>query len=176
MEESASQEWIDAAIEQYEGPLLRYAQHFVFDLESARDIVQDTFLKLCKQSETETENEMRPKLAKWLFTVCRNRAIDVCRKESRMKVAPEEQIRDQLHAKADDESTSPTVAIEKVEAAEGLLQQVASLPDRHQEVLRLKFHGGLSYREIAEVTGLTSSHVGVILHTAISKLRQRMVP
>ena len=171
MEDLATQEWIDAAIEQYEGPLLRYAQHFVFDLETARDVVQDTFLKLCRQSE----NEMRPKLAKWLFTVCRNRAIDVCRKESRMKVAPEDQIRDQLHDRADD-SNSPAVALEKVEAAEGLLRQVASLPDKQQEVLRLKFHGGLSYREIAEVTGLTSSHVGVILHTAITKLRKRMVP
>ena len=164
MEESASQAWIDAAIEQYEGPLLRYAQHFVFDLESARDVVQDTFLKLCKQSES----EMRPKLAKWLYTVCRNRAIDVCRKESRMKVAPEEQLDNQLLTQAVD-SISPTVGLEKVETAEGLFQQVSRLPDQQQEVLRLKFHGGLTYKEIAEVTGLSSSHVGVILHTAISR-------
>ena len=170
MEDSVSQAWIDAAIEQYESSLLRYAQHFVFDLETARDVVQDTFLKLCKQNE----NEMRPKLAKWLFTVCRNRAIDVCRKESRMKVSPEDLIRDQLQTQADD-SSSPIGALEKFETVEGLLQQVSRLPDKHQEVLRLKFHGGLSYREIADVTGLTRSHVGVILHTAISKLRQRMV-
>ena len=169
MKDSASQAWIDAAIEQYEGPLLRYAQHFVFDLELARDVVQDTFLKLCKQSES----EMRPKLAKWLFTVCRNRAIDVCRKESRMKVASEDQINEQLVSQADD-LTNPTVSLEKVETAESLLQQLSRLPDQQQEVLRLKFHGGLTYREIAGVTGLTSSHVGVILHTAISKLRQRM--
>ena len=171
MEESASQAWIDAAIEQYEGPLLRYAQHFVFDLESARDVVQDTFMKLCKQSE----HEMRPKLAKWLYTVCRNRAIDVCRKESRMKVSSKEQIRDQL-ANQVDRFNGPTVAIEKVETAAGLLQHVSRLPDQQQEALRLKFHGGLTYREIADVMGVTSSHVGVILHTAISKLRQRMVP
>ncbi len=170
MEDSASQAWIDAAIEQYEGPLLRYAQHFVFDLETARDVVQDTFLKLCKQNE----DEMRPKLAKWLFTVCRNRAIDICRKESRMKVAPENQIRDQLLTQSD-ESNGPTVAIEKVEAAQGLLRHVSRLTAQQQEVLRLKFQGGLTYREIAEVTGLTSSHVGVILHTAISKLREKMV-
>ncbi len=171
MEDSASQAWIDAAIEQYEAPLLRYAQHFVFDLESARDVVQDTFMKLCKQSEM----EMRPKLAKWLYTVCRNRAIDVCRKESRMKVAPEEKINDQLASQVDD-SGGPAVAIERVETASGLLQHVSRLPDQQQEALRLKFHGGLSYREIAEVMELTSSHVGVLLHTAISKLRQRMVP
>jgi RNA polymerase sigma factor (sigma-70 family) len=49
------------------------------------------------------------------------------------------------------------------------------LPDRQQEVLRLKFNAGLSYKEIAEVTGLTSTNVGFILHTAIAKLRKRLV-
>ena len=170
MEDRSSQKWIDAAIEQYEGPLLRYAQHFVFDLETARDIVQDTFLKLCKQDES----AMRPKLAKWLFTVCRNRAIDVCRKEGRMKVASDDQMQELL-ARADD-ANSPTAAIEKVETVQGLLKQVSQLKTRQQEVLRLKFHGGLSYQEIAEVTGLTRSHVGVILHTAISALRQTVTP
>ena len=67
MEDRATPTWIDAAIEQYESPLLRYARLFVFDLESARDVVQDTFLKLCKQEE----DLIRPKLAQWLFTVCR---------------------------------------------------------------------------------------------------------
>jgi len=169
MQDRSSQVWIDAAIEQYEGPLLRYAQHFVFDLETARDIVQDTFLKLCKQDES----VMRPKLAKWLFTVCRNRAIDVCRKESRMKAATDQQLRDHMLARSD-ESDSPAAALENVETVQGLLQQVSQLKAQQQEVLRLKFHGGLSYREIAEVTGLTSSPVGVILHTAISALRQKV--
>jgi RNA polymerase sigma-70 factor (ECF subfamily) len=35
----------------------------------------------------------------------------------------------------------------------------------------LKFSGGLSYKEIAEVMELSVSHVGVILHTAIGRLR-----
>ena len=69
----------------------------------------------------------------------------------------------------------PCQAIEAAEAASGLLKQIATLPDRQQEVLRLKFHGGLSYKEIAEIMELTSTNVGFILHTAISKLRQQMV-
>ena len=47
----ASADWVRAAIELHEGALLRYAQHFVRDLESARDIVQDTFLQLCRQNQ-----------------------------------------------------------------------------------------------------------------------------
>jgi RNA polymerase sigma-70 factor (ECF subfamily) len=43
--------------------------------------VQDTFLKLW-QTDPDTVNG---RLAPWLYTVCRNRAVDVCRKERRMK-------------------------------------------------------------------------------------------
>ncbi len=170
MNEKAAEAWVRAAIEQYEDPLLRYALHFVHDLETARDVVQDTFMKLCQQSEI----ELRPKLAKWLYTVCRNRAIDICRKERRMKLLPEHEISDQLVQQTD--SNRPDMGLEEIESAVGLMEQVSRLSGQQQEVLRLKFSGELSYREIAEVTGLSRSHVGVILHTAISKLRQRMSP
>lgn len=161
-------DWVQAAIEQYESSLLRYANHFVHDLETARDVVQDTFLKLCRQPD----EDLRPRLAQWLFTVCRNRAIDICRKERRMKLAPDDQLATQLADTSGDDS--PSRALERSETAAGLVEQISSLPDRQQEVLRLKFHAGLSYREIAEVTGLTSTNVGFILHTAIGKLRQRL--
>ena len=166
----AAESWIKCAIEKHEGSLLRYAQHFVHDVETARDVVQDTFLQLCRNPN----EELKPRLAQWLFTVCRNRAIDVCRKERRMKLAPENQLDDHLSQQSD-VSTHPGLQLEKTEAADGLTNQIEKLPDRQQEVLRLKFHAGLSYKEIAEVTGLTSTNVGFILHTAISKLRQRLV-
>lgn len=173
--------WIKTAIEQHEDALLRYAQHFVFDIETARDVVQDTFLKLCRQSEKSEDGlkEIRQRLAPWLFTVCRNRAIDVGRKERRMKLASENQLDGQSGssnnlANQKIDLSEPSAAMERSESAAGLMRQVATLPDRQQEVLRLKFHAGLSYKEIAEVTGLTSSNVGFVLHTAISKLRQKM--
>lgn len=170
-DDSAAEGWIQCAIEAHEAALLRYAQHFVHDLETARDVVQDTFLQLCRQ----TNPDIRTRVAQWLFTVCRNRAIDICRKERRMKLAPEHQLADQLAGNSDSASMHPGAALEESEAAAGLLAQISKLPDRQQEVLRLKFHAGLSYKEIAVVTGLTSTNVGFILHTAISKLRQRLV-
>ena len=171
---TAPEDWIQSAIEEHEGSLLRYANHFVHDLETARDVVQDTFLQLCRNSN----EEIRSRLTQWLFTVCRNRAIDVCRKERRMKLAPENQLADQMNDQASGKGnpdTDPVARLEQTESAEGLMVQIKRLPDRQQEVLRLKFNAGLSYKEIAEVTGLTSSNVGFILHTAISKLRQRLV-
>ncbi len=168
MEEEQADPWISAAIEQYEDRLLRYACHFVHDLELARDIVQDTFVKLCR----EPNPEIRSRLGPWLFTVCRNRAIDVRRKEKRMKVASDFELDEGNLTGAP--STNPVVAAERTEAVAEVRRRVSKLSDQQQEVIRLKFHGGLKYREIAEVTGLSASHVGVILHAAIGKLKREM--
>jgi RNA polymerase sigma-70 factor (ECF subfamily) len=43
-----------------------------------------------------------------------------------------------------------------------------------QEVVLLKFQGGLSYREIAAITDRTVSHVGVILHEAVKEIRRSL--
>ena len=59
------------------------------------------------------------------------------------------------------------------EASEFLLRIVATLPPRQQEVLQLKFQNDLSYQEISEITKLSVSNVGVIIHNALKTLRQR---
>ena len=92
VEDPDQKTWIRNAIEEHESALVRYAQHFVGDLDRGRDVVQDTFLRLCRQPADKLENEIRPILVRWLFKVCRNRAIDVCRKENRMKLAPTDQL------------------------------------------------------------------------------------
>ena len=51
---------------------------------------------------------------------------------------------------------------------------LATLPPRTQEVLRLRFQEGLSYKEIAGVMQLTVSHVGVLIHNGLKSLRARL--
>ena len=53
-----------------------------------------------------------------------------------------------------------------------VLQLLEGLPRKQQEVVRLKFQHGLSYREIAVVTGHSQGNVGFLIHTAIKTLRQ----
>src|SRR4051812_47542733 len=71
----ARREWVLAALDQYEGRLLSYAQRLLGDPDQARDVVQFTFLRLCDQSPEEIDD----RLAQWLYTVCRNRALDLLR-------------------------------------------------------------------------------------------------
>ena len=61
-----------------------------------------------------------------------------------------------------------------VEDREQLNHLVEKLTPRQQEVLRLRLQAGLSYREIAKVTGLTIGNVGFHLHAAVRNLRDSL--
>ncbi|MFM8808493.1 MAG: RNA polymerase sigma factor, partial [Chthoniobacterales bacterium] len=63
---------ITEALNRYERILVSYAKEITGDLESARDAVQETFLRLSRQDVVALESRLRP----WLFLVCRNCAID----------------------------------------------------------------------------------------------------
>jgi RNA polymerase sigma-70 factor (ECF subfamily) len=158
-------DWIRCLLSAHEGSLLRYAARILGgDVERACDVVQDTFMKLCQKDP----EELRGHEAEWLFTVCRNRALDVRRKEIRMRTMGDETI------DAASRDPAPGEALEREESARQVLQAFAGLPDNQQEVLRLKFQGGLSYREISRVTSLSVTNVGFLIHTGLKSIRTRL--
>lgn len=158
-------EWMRSVLAEHEGPLLRYAARITGDLERARDVVQDTFLRLCR----ERPERLNSHLAQWLFTVCRNRALYVMRKDNRLTALSDADLA--TRASAD---PSPALAAERSDDTSDVLRALDGLPTNQQEVIRLKFQNGLSYREISHVTKLSESNVGFLIHTGIKTLRQRV--
>ena len=69
---------------------------------------------------------------------------------------------------------TPSAAAEQKDSMARVLQQLDRLPDNQQDVIRLKFQNELSYREISEITGLTVSNVGFLLHVGLKRLRELM--
>ena len=157
--------WIRNAIRDHQAALIRYAFSITRDVDRARDVVQDTFLQLCR----ERPSRIRGHLAEWLFTVCRNRAFDVRGKESRMTTLSEAATESLPGHQAD-----PAYLAEVSDSSRRILLLLKELPKNHQEVVRLKFQHELSYREISQITQLSVSNVGFILHTALKKIRRQM--
>jgi RNA polymerase sigma-70 factor (ECF subfamily) len=156
-------DWIGEALAERERPLTLYAAQLLGDRELARDVVQETFLRLCSQPRHLVED----RLAAWLYAVCRRLCLDVRRKERRM--SPDVQ-----PARRPDPGPGPSEVAEDRDRAAGLSAAVEGLPDRQRELVRLKFQHGLSYREIAGVMELTVSNVGVQIHEAMKTLRSAM--
>lgn len=149
-----------SAFERYEQPLIRYAMRIVHDRERARDIVQDTFLRMY-ESDVSADD---PRLGSWLFTVCRNRAIDVRRREGRLSSLEH----------------SPEVSVDARGEHDRAVNEVfdlvddLELPAKKATVLELRYRQGQSYRQIADATGMTVSHVGVVIHDCIRMLRKNL--
>ncbi len=164
--EVSPRELVEAAQSEFQGPLTGYAAGLLGgDWERARDVVQDTFIKLYRQDP----ELIRGKLKSWLYTVCRNRSIDVLRKENPMLTSAGEAFEN-----LNDGAPDPASAAESKERHEEVLRFLDRLPDNQREVIRLKFQGDLSYKEISEVTGLSVSNVGFLIHTGIKRMRTLM--
>lgn len=158
--------FVHNAVERHQAPLLRYATRLLGgDAEGARDVVQDTFVRLMAQPPEQIDGHV----VEWLFTVCRNRTLDVLRKDGRMKRFAEGQEERLIAA-----GPKPGRELERAETREAVRQLIDRLPPNQQEVIRLKFQNGFSYREISRITELSVTNVGFLIHTAVSRLRREM--
>lgn len=160
---------VQALVAAHQTELLCYARSLVRDEEEARDIVQETFLRLWKKPP-------RPDaLRAWLYQVCRSRAMDYWRRQKRRgNPLTQEDAATFCWERQPDAEPHPRETLEQKDAEGNLQAQLRFLSERQQELLRLKFQAGLSYKEIAETTGLSTGNVGFLLHTAVAALRQRL--
>lgn len=165
MQQPDFEAFIEQAVSDHESALTGYARTYLYDLERARDVVQDTFIRLCKQDP----EKVREHLKTWLFTVCRNRCLDVIRKDKR--VEPLDEVRWQKVAGTE---TAPDEQAEHDDALAEVMRQMDRLSKNQREVILLKFQQGMSYEEISEVTGLTSGNIGFLIHTGLKRLREMM--
>jgi RNA polymerase sigma-70 factor (ECF subfamily) len=160
-------EWLQSTFQRLERPLVAYAMRLLNgDVELARDCVQDTFLRLCRESQSHVEGHVDA----WLFKSCRNRAMDFHRKEARMTFHSDSQVLSAVASRADE----PPELISRRDEQMHLQQQIDRLPIREQEVLSLRLGQGLSYKQIADIMEMSTSHVGVLIHQAVTRLRSSM--
>ena len=113
--------FVRSAVEQFQAQLLRYATRLLGDPDRARDVVQDTFVRLLAQPRAAVDGH----LAEWLFTVCRNRTFDINRKESRMRRFDEGAVERVVAAEP-----RPGAGLEAEEAQLAVLRLIERLPPK----------------------------------------------
>lgn len=158
-------EWVQTALERFERPLLQYSLSIVQDLDRAKDIVQETFMRMHTQEQANIEGH----LSQWLFTVCRNCSLKSLKKEDRYIYVEHSEFEHRVV-----ENVTPLQEMARRETVERLMEHVKTLPRNQQEVVRLRFHGNHSYQEISDITRLSVGNVGFILNAAMRNLRGKM--
>jgi RNA polymerase sigma-70 factor, ECF subfamily len=145
-------------------PLLRYLVCLGLSADEAQDVVQDAFLSLHRHLASGGSQE---NIRSWLFRVTHNAARNRQNRYDRRFSAPLEAGLDS----ALDEATPEHVALEK-EKFRRLRDAIRLLTESERECLLLRA-GGLRYREIGEVLGLSTSTVGDTVDRAIRKLAEK---
>ena len=162
--------WIVSLVIHHESRLTRYAQRLTGDLESARDVVQHTFLKLCDETPESIED-----VRAWLYTVCHHRAIDVRRQAIRVvsldggvgRYNDEPTLPPSVYSREVD----PALSAELKDAAHILERVVDLLPESQRQVINL-WAEGFCYREISQITGRNEAYVRVLAHRGFQEMRR----
>ena len=157
--------WVSEALRWYEQPLVRYTMRITGNLETARDVVQDAFFKLCQEDRARLDGH----LAQWLYRVCRNRALDVGKKEWRMQELDQQTLEARVA-----QGPGPDVRAEVREECALVLEAISALPGPQQEAFRLKFEHGLTYREIGAVMDMPLSTVSYTIAQGLGTIRARL--
>jgi RNA polymerase sigma-70 factor (ECF subfamily) len=182
-------QWVLDALDQFEGKLLRYAQRLLGggdvlrSSDEARDVVQFVFLRLCDQSP----ESIGDRLAQWLYTVCRNRALDVLRSSGReqsnewvavgRKADPRRGCPDGEpglpfgHPQPPSREVDPAETAEQGELHDLLRLLIEVLPANQREAIDL-WADGFNYRQIASIIDCQEGHVRVLVHRGLKALRE----
>jgi RNA polymerase sigma-70 factor (ECF subfamily) len=161
---------MEAIMAEHETALLRYATRIVNSSATAQDVVQNVFIRLFQTWQENTRPSRH--LKGWLYRVTHNEAVDAVRRETRRRGLHERHA-EQQKAECPDgvHCGDPTVEQRRL-----VLENVRRLDEPEQQVLLLRLEEGLSYAEIAEITGRTEGNVGNILHHAVKKMTLWLTP
>lgn len=131
---------------------------------AAEDCMQDVMVTLWRKAHLYDPH--RASAATWIFTIARNRKIDIIRKTRRPE--PED-----LPWGPEPEPEQAD-ALAFAEDSRRLAEAVAQLPDKQRQLVERAFYGDLSHSEIADQTGLPLGTIKSRIRLAIGRLRKAM--
>lgn len=140
-----------------------YVASLLRDRAAAEDVTAQAFERAYRKRRSFRSS--RGSAEQWLFGIARNAALDELRRRQRQGAALTAEPVD-AQAPAAEDHAELALRREVVRAALG------DLDPRDRDLVALKFMGGLSNAEIAEVLGTSESNAGTRLHRTIAKLRE----
>jgi RNA polymerase sigma-70 factor (ECF subfamily) len=168
----------DQLVLRHKDRLFNLCYWFLGDYQEANDVAQETFIKVYRSL---TRFRLESTFFTWFYRIavntCRNR-LDSSEYRHRNKMVrldnpgPSDERRPSLEL--EDESRSPMMELERKERSMLIRRAIDSLPTDQKAVVTLRDIEGLSYDEIAEVTGLNLGTVKSRLARARLELRRSL--
>ena len=138
----------------------------VFDRDTAEDIFQETFIKVIKTLKRGVYNE-EGKFLPWVMRISHNLVIDFFRKNNRIPIFDNKDEFDIFQLIGDGNLTAEHKMIEE-QVVQDLQKLIIELPDDQKDVLTMRLYKDMSFKEIAESTGVS-------INTALGRMRYAII-
>ncbi len=159
----------------YYQKIYNYANEFVADYDIAREISQETFVKLWENKEALNDNT---NISAYLYTIARNISLNFL-KQKTMQLKHKENIKDlqlinQLNYLVLKDEISEKIIYKELEDKINL--SIDKLPEKCKEVFRLSRMNGLKHKEIAKILNIAVKTVENHIKEALKKIRKDIEP
>ena len=134
------------------------------DAATAEECAQDVLATLWHKAHQ--FDPARASVATWVFTIARNRRIDVARKDRRPEPEDVQWGPDDVPDQAD--------LYAAAEETKRLQEALADLPEKQRQLIQRAYFGDLSHSELAEETGLPLGTIKSRIRLALDRLRNKM--
>lgn len=162
----------DALFQRYQRPIFNYIYRMIGSLGPSEELTQDTFLRVFTSLGRAGEIA---NFRAWLYRIATNAAISYLRKGKQHVSSLEERLADNPQAEpAADRWDEPEERQLRREAVDQVVLALQRLPEAQRQVLVLRQMQGLSYHELAGVTGLSVEAVTSLLHRARLAFREQV--
>lgn len=157
----------EVLVRRYQRPLFTFLLRLTGSRERAEDLFQETFIKVLEALPKYRE---KGKFGSWLFKIAYRLSVDAWRHDGfwRDRVTRTEQL-DDIAVSAEG---LPDAVVEREELLQQIEAVVAELPEKQRRVFLLRQHGGISFREISELTGEPLNTVLSHMNYAVARLRK----
>ncbi|MDB2325560.1 sigma-70 family RNA polymerase sigma factor [Flavobacteriaceae bacterium] len=153
-------------IERHKLKIYNFINSKVADRDISEDIFQDTFIKVIKTLRKGSYHE-EGKFLPWVMRISHNLIIDHFRKSNRIPIFESKDEFDIFQIIGDDAPNIESNMIDK-QVVEDLKKLIVELPEDQREVLTMRLYKDMSFKEIAEVTGVS-------INTALGRMRYAVI-
>jgi RNA polymerase sigma factor (sigma-70 family) len=163
---NGGKEALRAIYDRYADDLLNLSASLLGDSLAAEDVVQDVFVTLAQSAD---KINLRDNLKGYLLTCVANRSRDYSRRNIRQKVAIGCKLKE-----IDSISINPAQTMISDEELEKLSSAMTELPYQQREVIVLRLHGNLKFKQISQMRNVSIKTVQSQYRYGLEKLRSMM--
>lgn len=154
-------------VKRYQNPLFSFIRRCVEDRQTAEDLTQEVFLRVYRSAG---RFEPRARVSAWIFRIAYNLAVNEVKRRKRFLTFREES----ANIPEEFPEGGPFGSARLDEMKQEIAAAMDELPHNQRAALLLRVDEGLSYREIADVMGLSVSGVESLIYRARTHLKKTL--